>query len=141
MLDKATIRTEITTDPVAMVYGIWAVAADDLRICNLMNDSTKRPFKNVLVESWRVANTFDATEFAAISQATAGRLACLMSMPVIDLAATNIRTILGAIFPVGGPTRTSLVSLWASQIQNHSRAQEMNWSVTVEDVTFSRLNP
>lgn len=132
------LKTEVQTDPAGIGYGSWASAADDLRIAGLINDATKRTIARTLVPSWEVAGAFDATEYAALTQIQLSRLAPIVSGTVVNAQNVNIRTILAAIFPQGGPTRTALLAL---QSQTVSRATELGFAaVLVGELTTARVN-
>jgi len=137
----ARLKTEIQVDPVGMAYGTWVTLADDQRIQGLLVDPSKRPKPGaVLVESWRVFNTFDATEFGSRSTAQLTALMVMLAAGSVDLSSTAVRSILSTVFPANGNTRAALVALWTSLVANttQSRAQELGIGVTIEDVTAAR---
>ena len=136
----AALKTEIQTDPAAVGYGTWATVADDARIQALLCDRTKRPLAAVLVDSWRVVQCFDSTEFASRTALQQAQLATLLSGGQVNLASAGVRSMALAIFPSAGPTRTALTALWASQQQTQSRADETGLGGTVADVTAARLS-
>ncbi len=136
--DAPSIKAEVTNDPTAIGYGAWTSLVDDQRIFGLLTDASKRAFGSVVVASWRVLNCFDPTEFASRTALQQAQLTTILSAGLLDLSNANIRAIMAAIFPVSGPTRTSLIALWNAQTQTQSRAAELGLLITLADVTYAR---
>lgn len=137
-MDYPALKAEVLTDPVSLGYGAWATAADDARIAGLLNDATKRSIARVLVPAWEVADAFDPTEYAALTQLQLSRLAPIVGAGQVNAQNANVRATLAAIFPVGGPTRAALLALQATLV---SRATELKLGlVLVGEVTTARVS-
>lgn len=141
MAELQRLKTEFSTDPVSVGYGAWATVADDIRVQGLLHDPTKRPLSRVLVQSFLVVNAIDPTEFLTLIAVQVARLNVVLAGGQVDMASSTVRDIVRDIFPVGGPTRTALVTLFNAQNRFQSRAQEINLGGTVSDVTAARLLP
>lgn len=129
------LKTEIQTDPAGLGYGTWATPADDARIAGLINDATKRTINRMLVPSWEIVGAFNPAEFVALTQLQQAQLTTILSGGLVNIQNTNVRSIVGGIFPVG-PTRTALLAL---QTQTVSRADELNFgTVQVGELTTAR---
>lgn len=140
MVDPSALKTEVQTDPAILNYGTWATSADDDRIAALINDPTKRNLPNVLVASYQIVNCFDPSEFGAFTAVPLAKISAILSAGTVDLVNANVRTIANNIFPSAGPTRAALAALWAAKVQKQSRATELGWAVTSEDLAYARTH-
>lgn len=136
--DSNALQAEIQQDPMNLGYSSWLTAADDTRIHGLINDPSKRSLPNVLVPSWLIVNCLDPTDFSGLTVLQNTALSALLSPGRVDLASASVRSILAGLFPVLGTTRTALLALWTAQPKTLSRAQELNWQVSGDDMLAAR---
>lgn len=135
MPDYTRLRTELTTDPLALGYAPMTdqQAADRINATN-----TGRTRNRTAVPASEVLGAIDnaAWPSTAILQDKLGRV---LSINPIDASNTNIRSVLGAVFPAGGQTGATRDRLLALGSETISRAAELNLgTVNAEDVRVAR---
>ena len=134
-MDYAKLRTELTTDPVALGYaGLTDQAAAD----KLNALDTGRTRNRTAVPVQEVFNAIDdgAWPSTTILQ---DKLRGILGMPVVDASNTNTRGIFGAIFPNSAPTANTRTRLLALATETVSRATELGLgTVTAGDVNLAR---
>jgi len=114
-IDYPALQTEILTDPVGIGYAPYVTDGNDVLVAALLNEvrvaAPTFTINRGEVPSQKVVNEFDATEFGALVTEQLQRLSILTQFGTVDLGDATVRQILGAIFPLGGPTRTNLTAL------------------------------
>lgn len=136
-MDYAKLRTEITTDPAALGYA--ALGTNDSAIAAKLNATdTGRTMPRTAVPIAEFFNQIDdgAWPSTAILQ---NKLSGLLTMQTIDASNTNVRGIIGTIFPNSGATAATRTRLLALQNQAVSRAIELGLgAVTEGDCNLAR---
>jgi len=114
-IDYPALNTEILTDPTGIGYAPYVTDGNDVLVAALLNEvrvaAPTFTINRGEVPSQKVVNEFDATEFGALVTEQLQRLSILTQFGTVDLGDATVRQILGAIFPLGGPTRTNLTAL------------------------------
>ncbi len=138
-IDYVALRNEIQNDPTGIGYAALVTLGADADIAAALN--LVRQTISVSVNSLTMAKIFeaiDATEFSALSAANLQRLAIILQQGgSVDVKGSNVRAMLGGIFPGGGPTRTALL---AAVSRKGSRAEQL-WgsgvSISATDVAVA----
>jgi hypothetical protein len=122
-IDYAALATEINTDPRGYGYANPVNAGSDNGVADLLNQvrATITVFKGRQDPS-DFLDCFVAAEVTALTQANRDLLTIILGVRTIDTAATNVRTLIGAIF--GGAT-TTRANLLAKFSRLGSRAEEL----------------
>lgn len=110
----AALKAELTNDPSALGYAASLTDGDHGTPTTLLNQvRAGAPYQvdRETVPTYILFASVDATEFAALTQLQLLQLSAILSAQQVDLSKASIRTMLGAIFPVSGPTRTALIAL------------------------------
>lgn len=114
-IDYPALNTEIRTDPVGIGYAPHVDSGNDVLVAALLNEvRVAAPTFSINrgeVPSQKVVNEFDAGEFGALVTEQLQRLSIMTQFGTVDLGDATVRQILGAIFPLGGVTRTNLTAL------------------------------
>ena len=110
----AALKAELVTDPSALGYGTSFTVGDHgtpaKLLCQIRAGAAFLVDRE-LVPTFLLFSAVDATEFAALTALQLSQLSTILSAGQVDLSKTNIRTMLGAIFPSAGPTRAAIVTL------------------------------
>lgn len=110
----AQLKSELATDPQALGYAAAFAAGDHgtpASLINLVRAGAAYQVDRELIPAHMLFASVDATEFAALTTLQLTQLSAILASGQIDLSKANIRTMLSAIFPSGGPTRTALIAL------------------------------
>lgn len=114
-INYTALATEITTDPTGIGYAPFVASGNDVAVAALLNEiRVSAPTFTInrgQVPSQLVVNEFDATEFGLLTTNQLLQLSIITQFGSVDLGDASVRQILGAIFPVAGPTRAALVAL------------------------------
>lgn len=114
-INYAVLKTEIQTDPSGIGYAPNVASGNDVAVAAQLNEvritAPAFAINRGEVSSRLVVNEFDATEFGALTTNQLQQLSIITQFGTVDLGDASTRQILGAIFPSGGPTRTSLTAL------------------------------
>ena len=110
----AALKAELTTDPSALGYTAAFVTGDHgtpQRLLCQVRAGAAFLVDRELVPTYLLFSAVDATDFATLTALQIAQLSAILSAGQVDLTKANIRTMLGAIFPLGGATRTALTAL------------------------------
>lgn len=130
-ITSAALKTELQTDPAALGYAALIAAGADQGCAdalNLLRAGASFSVQLPTITSLDVQSCLDPTEFAALSATALSQLNVMLSGGTVNVAAANVRTILGAIFPGGGPTRTAIIAIVKRQ---GSRAEVLGGAGTI----------
>lgn len=129
-MDLIALKTEITTDPVALGYA----GKTDEAIADLLNRQNRTPNRDSISGGMIAANVIKS-EYAALS--AADKAYFNMLIPAVDMPlTTTLKTELAALFPAGSATRTNLA---AAVKRTGSRAEELGLGrVTPSDVADAK---
>lgn len=130
-MDYLTLRTELTTDPLARGYSGMtdAQAATSL-------DTVNRTVNRTSVPAPEVIEAIVASEYTALSATLQNLVSLLISAGTINPQGTNTRAIFAAAFGAGTQTRTNLIALETMTV---SRAAELGIGyVAAGDVKIAR---
>ena len=116
MTNYAALKTEVTTDPLALGYS----AMTDQEVSDSLNDPV-RPRERDIVSSHEVFEAIVPADYASLDAAEKGRLSMILSMGEVKLSGANTRLALGGMF-APGTTRDNLIAL--QDDTPVSRAQE-----------------
>lgn len=123
----ALLQSELNTDPGARGYAALISLGNDSGLADLLNapDTNAANDQFDRITSHDIFEAIDATEFSALAQAALLRLLIILvqlGQGSIDVRGSNIRALLAAIFPVGGPTRAALL---AASKRHTTRAEQV----------------
>lgn len=132
-MDYPALRTELTTDPVALGY---APLTDQAAADRLNATTTGRTLPRANVPTTEVLGAIVNTEWPAAGSLSADKLARILAMPYVDASNTRIRALIGDIFAAGTGSRTNLLALGTVTV---SRATELGLgAVAALDVNRAR---
>lgn len=134
-MDYASLRAELASDPVALGY---SGLSDALAAAKLNATDTGRTLARTAVPASEILGAIDdgAWPSTAILQ---DKLRGILGIDPIDASNTNIRGILGAIFPNNGQTAATRGRLLALSTRAVSRADELGLGdVNAVDVARAR---
>jgi hypothetical protein len=134
-ITPAALKTEITTDPMALGLTAAMTAGNFQQVANLLNAVGAGANYVINVTSLLPSKVFSAivqTELAALAQLQLSQLQLVLGLDIINPQDANTRTILGSIFPSGSATRTALLALATRQ---GSRAEVLGGAGTVVAAT------
>ncbi len=128
-LNYTALKNEILTDPSVpqIGYAPFVASGADANIAELLNAAItgNAIFRND-VRSEEIWEAINATEFNALTSIALQRLSLILAQAgargALDVRGTNLRGMLGGIFPAGSATRAALVTLSA---RNGSRAETL----------------
>lgn len=123
-MNYPTLKAEIEADPIALGYA----GKTDQQIADLLNSlTTSRTLARTHVETWELlgAITTSPDAWPAVASISESKLRTILGLPFVDASNTNVRAMLGAIFPNSGNTATTRTNLLALGSQTVSRATEL----------------
>lgn len=134
-MDYAALHTEISTDPVVLGYA----GKTDQQIADLLNSlTTSRTLPRTRVDTTDILGAIQDSAWPAVASTAESKLRAILSMPSVDATSTNIRAMLGTIFPNSGNTATTRANLLALATRVVSRQEELGLGPVVAiDVTRS----
>ena len=110
----AALKAELVTDPAVLGYGTSLTVGDHGTPAKLLcqvRAGAAFLVDRELVPTYMLFSAVDAAEFATLTALQLSQLSTILSAGQVDLSKVNIRTMLGAIFPLAGPTRAAIVTL------------------------------
>ena len=116
MTNYEALKTEVTTDPLALGY----LGMTDQQVSDSLNDPV-RPRERDIVSSHEVFEAIVPADYVALSAADKSRLSMILSMGEVKLSGANTRLALAGMFGAG-TTRNNLIAL--QDDTPISRAQE-----------------
>lgn len=132
-MDYPRLRTELTTDPVALGY---AGLPDAQAAAKLNALDTGRAQARTAVPMQEVFNSIVNADWPTAGSAAESKLLALLGMPVVDASNANTKALIAAIFAAGTQTRTNLQALGTQTV---SRAVELGLgTVLASDVQRAR---
>lgn len=139
-MDYQKLRTELTTDPVALGY---SGLTDTPAAAKLNALDTGRTLNRTSVPTSEVRNAIEDGAWPdpgnASTRVSESKLRALLQMASIDASNANIRAAFGTIFPNSGATAATRTALLALATRTVSRAEELGLeAVTPVDVTRAR---
>jgi hypothetical protein len=132
------LNTALTTDPQSLGFAADVASGNDAHLVVLLNQVRTGAFYQqqvALVPAHAIVGAFDAPEYAALTPTQYAALGPILSAGQVDLSLANVRTLLGNIFPNGGPTRAALVAL--SKRQGSYAEVLCGRAVTLGDVSLA----
>lgn len=142
-ISSTALATEIQTDPTLLGYAAFIGAADqDGQIAGLLNlpRASIQVFKSS-VPSTAVAASLIKADWDALAAGDKQLFAALLEVQTFDLTSSSLRSLMGALFPVGSGTRTNLLAVAQ---RNGSRAEQLfgvNTTVSPIDVAAALGRP
>lgn len=135
-MDYTALRAELLNDPAALGY---AALGDQAAADRLNATDTGRTLNRTNVPTTEVLGAIADAAWPAVASASESKLLAILGMPYVDASNTNIRAILGAIFPTGGSTGATRTALLALATRVVSRQEELRLGVvTAGDVQRAR---
>ena len=132
-MDYGKLRTELTTDPVALGYSGLSHAA---AAAKLNATDTGRTLPRTAVPVAEIFNAIVNADWPAVGSQAESKLMALLQMQSIDASHANTRAIIGSVFGAGTQTRTNLLALGSRTV---SRAEELGLGLVTEgDVAIAR---
>ena len=131
--DIVILANEITTDPLGRAYAGMSntEVVTDMKI-------KYRTMPRTSVSDQEILNATDVAELAAISADGKMLYGWILGLGSVDLSMTNIKAMLGLLFPAGSDTRTAFMGLVNSTIAI-TRPEELGIpDVTEGDVIIAR---
>lgn len=130
------LRTEITSDPVALGYA----GKTDQQVADLLNSlTTSRTLPRTRVDTTDILSAIQDVAWPAVASTAESKLRAILGMPSVDATSTNIRAMLGTIFPNSGNTATTRANLLALSTRTVSRQEELGLGpVEAIDVTRAK---
>ena len=122
MTNYKALKTEVTTDPLALGYS----AMTDQEVSDSLNNPG-RPRERDIGSSHEVFEAIVPAEYASLDAAKKGRLSMILSMGEVKLSGANTRSALAGMFGAG-TTRDNLIAL--QDDTPVSRAQELSLGST-----------
>lgn len=121
----SALATELLADPASLGYSAAVAAGDDNAVFALINTSRaggEYQQDRDAVTPDQLFAVLDPTEFSLVTATGLARLQTVLSLPLIDLAVSNIKAMMDAIFPLAGATQQALAVL---QKRQGSRAEAL----------------
>lgn len=134
-MDYAALRNELVVDPLPLNY---SGLTDAQAAAKLNAVDTGRTQARTAVSASEILGAIDdgAWPSTAILQ---DKLRNILSIDPIDASNTNIRGVIGVVFPNSGATAATRLRLLALSARTVSRAEELGLgAVTTGDVTRAR---
>ena len=139
----AALKVELLTDPASVGYAPFIITGDDNSLADLLNLVRTGPTYQVYSDPAspsRIFAAIDATDFSILTTTDLSRLQVILTTPLIDLSASNIKTMVTGVFPLGPTTQQNIAALVT---RNGSRA-EVLWGphtvVTPNQVFLARTS-
>src|SRR4051812_10535777 len=107
-MNYPVLQTELQGDPVALGY---APLTDAQAAAKLNDLTTGRTLARTAIPVAEIYNNILNADWPAPASAAESKLRALLGMQTVDASNANTKTIIGAIFGVGTPTRTNLLAL------------------------------
>lgn len=110
----AALASELRNDPAVLGYAPAVTSGDENTLVTLINEaraSGEYQQDRDPVTPDQVFAQVNPTEFLLVTATGLARLQTMFALPVLDLASTNVKTMLDDVFPNGGPTRQALAVL------------------------------
>lgn len=138
------LQTEFQTDPAGLNYQLPISQGSDQGVANLINrvwtqaERTGYRVWRLPIPSYEFVNSYDPTEYGALTSDKLAQLNGVVGAGFVDPAAPNTGAIIRNVFPAGGPTRTNLTAI--AKVDG-SRAQILcsnsttGYSVTLAEVS------
>jgi len=146
---SSAFYTELSTDPAVLgystAYGMPVTtnsAGNDaalLEVVNAIRQGAAYQVNRGKISGLQFQTLLDPTEYTALTQTQLMDLSTMFNMGLgfLDITSTNVRQIVGNIFPAGGPTRTAITAYVNRQ---GSRAEVLCGAGTVptlSDVSYA----
>lgn len=122
-IDRAALKSEITTDPAALGYAALVAAGDDAGVAaalNLARAGTAYQQYRGPLPAYQVVNATDPADWAALTAQEKQRYQTLTGAGQVDTSNANLRAMFSAMFPAGSTTRANLTNL---ALRQGSRAE------------------
>lgn len=137
-MDYQALKTEITTDPVAIGYGaVQASSAWDNATADKLN-ATLRQGEKATLTAGELFEAIDATEYTTLTAANKALVNLVLGLAgdIKVGVGSNARAILTTVFGAGTTTRSRLAATVGKQV---SRASELGFGVvTPSDIAEAR---
>lgn len=119
----ALLQAELFTDPVQLGYGPFLTAGDDnalTDIVNLVRVGLSYQVNSDPVSPSQLFAALDPTDFSVLTTTDLARLQAVLTTPSLNLALSNIQTMVKGVFPLGPTTQATIAAL---ALRQGSRAE------------------
>lgn len=135
-MDYQILKTEIINDPASLGYA----GSLDKQVANLLNKKglSGETIDNDILESYKIVNAIDATEWEALIDIERERLNLILSTGKVDISNVNIKLQIGEMFGAGTDTRAALLALTTRPASRAEILFGNGVSVSLLDVHIAR---